>query len=191
MKEIPTIETERLILRPFAMSDAAEVMGLAGDRAIADTTINIPHPYEVGMAEEWISRHQDAFDRDQGVAFAITRKPDGALVGAISLMEMAKGHQAELGYWIGRPWWNHGYCTEAGRALLEFAFRQFGLIRVHATHFARNQASGRVMRKLGMRHEGMRRHHVMKWGKSEDLEIYGILRAEWEQAGSGPSDRLR
>jgi ribosomal-protein-alanine N-acetyltransferase len=104
MKEIPRLETERLILRPFGNSDAAEVMRLAGEHAIADTTTHIPHPYEAGMAEEWISTHQETFDREQGVAFAITRKPDGALVGAISLMGMEKGHQAELGYWIGKPY---------------------------------------------------------------------------------------
>ena len=67
MKEIPTLETERLVLRPFGLHDAADVQRLAGDRAIADTTLNIPHPYEDGMAEEWIFKHQDAFDKDQGV----------------------------------------------------------------------------------------------------------------------------
>jgi hypothetical protein len=59
MKQIPRLETERLILRPFDNSDAAEVMRLAGEYAIADTTGNIPHPYEKGMAEEWISSHPD------------------------------------------------------------------------------------------------------------------------------------
>jgi hypothetical protein len=66
MKEIPRLETERLILLPFGTSDAAEVMRLAGDRAIADTTTHIPHPYEAGMAEEWISRHQETFDKNRG-----------------------------------------------------------------------------------------------------------------------------
>jgi len=101
MKTIPKLETARVVLRPFSAADAAEVMRLAGDHAVADTTLHIPHPYLAGMAEEWIATHQAAFDREQGVTLAITRKPDGALVGAISLMGMAKGHQAELGYWIG------------------------------------------------------------------------------------------
>lgn len=173
-----------MILRPFGNSDGAEVMRLAGDRAIADTTLNIPHPYKEGMAEQWISKHQDTFEKDQGVTFAIVRKTDDALVGAISLMGMSKGHQAELGYWIGKPYWNHGYCTEASRAVLQYAFSDLGLVRVHSCHITRNPASGRVMQKIGMRHEGCRRQHVRKWDKTEDLELYGMLKSEWESAAN-------
>ena len=84
-----------------------------------------------------------------------------------------------MGYWVGKPFWGRGYCTEAGRAVLEYAFRQLGLLRVHACFFARNPASGKVMKKLGMQPEGCRRGHVMKWGKLEDLELAGILKEDW------------
>ncbi len=179
MKPIPKLETERLVLRPFGLKDAPEVQRLAGDWAIADTTGVIPHPYEDGMAEEWISTHQDAFDKAQEVNFAITLKPCGTLIGAIGFRDIVKGHQAELGYWIGKPYWNQGYCTEAARAVMQYAFDEYDLIRVHAVFFSRNPASGRVMQKLGMTHEGTRRQHVKKWDKYEDLELYGILRDEW------------
>ena len=85
MSGIPTIETERLILRPFNLNDAADVMRLAGDRDIADTTLNIPHPYEPGMAEQWISMHGEDFDQGRGVTLALALREDGRLVGAISL----------------------------------------------------------------------------------------------------------
>ena len=101
---IPSLETERLILHPFRLEDAAEVQHLAGDRSIADTTLNIPHPYMDGMAEEWISKHQPLFNDGKGVTFAITRKADGSLIGAISLMGMVRDHLAELGYWISQPY---------------------------------------------------------------------------------------
>jgi len=191
MKEIPTLETERLMLRPFGNQDATEVQRLAGDRAIADTTLNVPHPYKDGMAEEWISKHRDAFAKDQGVTFAVTRKSDGSLVGAISLMGMVKDHQAELGYWVGKLYWNEGFCTEAGQALLRYAFTELGLLRVHARHISRNPASGRVMQKLAMRHEGTLRQHVRKWEKCEDLELYGILKEEWEEAANQPMHATR
>ena len=174
-----TLETARLLLRPFKVVDAPEVQRLAGDRAVADTTLHIPHPYRDGVAEEWIGTHQALFDEGKGAHFAITLRSDGSLLGAITLMGMAPGHQAELGYWIGRPYWNQGYCTEAARAVLAYAFSDLGLIRVHACHIARNPASGRVMQKSGMTREGCRRQHVRKGGQSEDVELYGILKAEW------------
>jgi RimJ/RimL family protein N-acetyltransferase len=185
MKTRPTLKTDRLLLRPFTVADAPDVQRLAGDRAIADTTLNIPHPYEDGVAEEWIGTHQAIFDAGKGAHFAITLKSDGTLVGAIGLMAMVAGHQAELGYWIGKDHWNQGYCTEAGRAVLACAFSELGLIRVHSCHISRNPASGRVMQKIGMTHEGCRRQHVWKWDETEDLELYGILKEEWNRGNQG------
>ena len=138
---IPTIETERLILRPFCLNDAPDVQRLAGDRAVADTTISIPHPYRDGMAEEWIRGHREEFKSGQAVTFAIAIKQEGYLVGAIGLREITKDHQATLGYWIGKPFWNHGLCTQAGRAILEYAFMDLGLVRINASHLTRNPAS--------------------------------------------------
>lgn len=186
MKAMPTLVTERLVLRPFRPDDAADVQRLAGDRAIADTTLNIPHPYEDGMAEEWISKHQDAFDEGAQVALAITRKSDGSLVGGISLMSIAAGHKAALGYWIGKEYWNHGFCSEAGRALLRYAFTELALLKVYALYFVRNPASGRVLGKLGMSKEGTLRKHVKKWDTYEDVVVCGILKEEWEESVSPP-----
>jgi RimJ/RimL family protein N-acetyltransferase len=178
----PTLETERLVLRPLDLSDAKDVQRLAGDPAIADTTLNIPHPYEDGVAEEWISKEQEAFDQEKGVTFAITGKADEGLVGAMSLMAIDKGHsRAELGFWIGKPYWNKGLCTEAGHAVLRYSFEDLGLNRIYAFHLSRNPASGRVMLKLGMKHEGRQRQHVKKSGRFEDLELYGILAGELRQ----------
>jgi len=187
MNPIPILETARLTLRPFGLGDAAEVQRLAGDRLIADTTFHIPHPYADGMAQEWILKHPLDFDQGNGVTFAITRKADGSLVGAIGLMGMVPGHQAELGYWIGRPYWNQGFCTEAGEALLRYGLSELGLIRIHAGHFARNPASGRVLQKLGLQHEGSRRQHVRKGDRYEDLELFGILKADWIDAANKPA----
>jgi [ribosomal protein S5]-alanine N-acetyltransferase len=87
--------------------------------------------------------------------------------------------RAEMGYWIGRPYWGRGYCTEAARELLRYGFENLGLARIFACHFKENEASGRVMRKLGMTREGDLRHHVIKWGVPQDLVLYGILRSEF------------
>ncbi len=177
----PTLETERLILRPFSLDDAEDVQRLAGDKQIASTTMNVPHPYEDGMAESWIGTHDDTFNAGKGVAFAITMRRTGELVGAISLMSMVGGHQAELGYWVGVPYWNKGFCTEAGEAVLRYGFTDRGLNRIYATYLTRNPASRRVMEKLGMVQEGMLREHALKWGVFEDMGLMGILRVDWDK----------
>ena len=176
------IETARLVLRPFRMADADDVQRLAGDRAVADTTLNIPHPYEDGLAEKWISNHRDWYERREQAIFAVTLRPAGTLLGAAGLRIDDEDQRAELGYWIGRPFWGQGYCTEAARAVLQFGFEQLGLNRIFAHHFVRNPASGRVMQKLGMAHEGRLPQHVRKWDGFEDLEFYGMLRETYGRA---------
>jgi len=179
VKNRPTLETQRLILRPFTLSDAPRVQLLAGDRNVARTTKNIPHPYEDGMAEAWIGLHQERFEEGKEVVFAINLKESGELIGAIGLVLNLSQEIAELGYWVGKPYWGRGYCTEAARAVLHFAFTELRLNRVHAHHLTHNPASGRVMQKIGMRHEGHLRQHVKKWGEFFDVETYGILRPEF------------
>jgi len=175
----PTLETERLVLRPFALSDAPDVQRLAGERDIASTTLNVPHPYEVGTAELWIGTHEESFEAGQLVTFAIVDRATNALLGAIGLTINVEHDRAEMGYWVGKPYWGNGYCTEAAAAVLRYAFDELGLNRVYACHLTRNPASGRVMQKIGMRYEGRLRQHVKKWGQREDLETYGALREEY------------
>ena len=179
MTERPTLHTERLVLRPFTPADAADVQRLAGDRAIASTTGNIPHPYEDGMAEEWIGTHQESFESGRAATFAIERAQDDTLVGAISLAIRQQHRHAELGYWVGKPYWGNGYCTEAAQAVIDYGFQVLDLHRIYARHVARNPASGRVMVKAGMQYEGCMRQHMLKWDVYEDLKIYGILRSEY------------
>lgn len=174
----PTLTTERLVLRPFQQADAADVQRLAGDRDVASTTRLIPHPYPDGLAEQWIASLDGLYTSGRSASFAITQK-DGTLMGAIGLSIEPADRHAELGYWVGRPFWNQGFCTEAGRAMLSFAFDVLALERVYAHYMARNPASGRVMEKLGMQREGCLRRHRFKWGEFEDLILYGILRSEY------------
>jgi len=178
-RERPTLTTERLILRPFALTDAARVQQLAGAREIADMTGHIPHPYPDGAAEEWIATHEPEWKHGKAAVFAITLHDTGELIGAIGLTLHPQYHHAELGYWLGTPYWNHGYTTEAARTVIRFGFQDLALNRVYASHFARNPASGRVMQKCGMQHEGTLRQHFVRWDNPEDLVCYGILKSEW------------
>jgi RimJ/RimL family protein N-acetyltransferase len=180
MKKQPTLKTERLILRPFKMSDATEVRRLAGDKEIASTTLAIPHPYQDTDAPEWIGTHQEKFHQGEMATFAIVLPVENVLIGAIDLNIDRKHERAELGYWIGKPYWNNGYVTEAGRRIIRYGFEELGLNRIFAKHMTRNPSSGRVMEKAGMKYEGCLRQEVKKWGKFEDLNVYSILKSEFK-----------
>jgi RimJ/RimL family protein N-acetyltransferase len=171
----PILTTTRLELRPFAPSDATDVRTLAGTREVAETTLNVPHPYPEGAAEVWIATHPAHFAQGTAVVFAITRHADRRLIGAVGLQIAREHDRAELGYWIGVPWWNQGYASEAAAEVIRFGFATLALRRIEAHHFSRNPASGRVMVKCGMRHDGRRAQAVKKWGRYEDLECYGIV----------------
>lgn len=176
----PVIKTSRLVLRPFGPSDAPDVQRLAGDRAIADTTDGIPYPYPDGAAEEWIGNHEEQFRSGKLVSCAVTLESSGELLGAVSLMGISRDHErAEIGYWIGKPHWNQGFCTEASAAVVAWGFERLDLHRIFGRYLSRNGASGRVLAKIGMREEGTLREHVKKWERFEDLVICGMLRAEW------------
>jgi len=186
MTDQPILRTRRLVLRPFALSDASAVQRMAGVAAVADTTLSIPHPYEDGVAEAWIATHGPAYRRGENVVFAITDR-DGVLVGAINLRLVAEDHRGELGYWVGVPFWGRGYATEAVQAVIGYGFTTLELNRLEARHLSRNPASGRVMQKAGMHHEGHQRQHVRKNGRFEDLEYYGILRTDRRLPDSPPA----
>ena len=176
MADRPTLSTPRLTLRPFRPDDAPDVRRLAGDPAVAAKTLNIPHPYDEGVAETWIAGHQEAYDAGRLVSLAVTRTEDGALLGAVSLELTPEHVRGELGYWIGRAHWGRGYATEAAEALMRFGFEMLRLVRVTAHIMSSNPASGRVLLKIGMAREGRLPRHVRKNGVFEDVELFGRLR---------------
>ena len=172
------------------MSDAPNIQLLAGDRDVASTTRDIEHPYEDGMAEKWIRSCQIKTGSGELINFAITLVADGSFLGVIGIHPDDNGSQAELGYWVGKPYWNQGYATEAVTAVIDHAFTHLGLERVYAAHFTRNPSSGRVMQKAGMLHEGSQLGPSVKWGIVENLELYGVTRQQFERRSStGPINR--
>lgn len=179
MGPIPVLEMSRLRLRPLRPADAAAVRRLAGAPEVADTTLNIPHPYPDGLAERWIAGRAEVARGGAGLTWAIADRASDELYGAIGLAIAPQHQHAELGYWVGVPFWGRGYTTEAAAAVIAHAFEALGLRRVCAHHFARNPASGRVMQKIGMAREGCQRQHVRKGDRFEDIVLYGILREEW------------
>lgn len=135
-----TINTERLHLRPFRKSDAVEFTRLAGDWAVASMTSDIPHPLSQSQAMAWLRPGRGE------VRFAIEFK--GRLIGGVGFYRRRSG-AAELGFWLGRPWWGRGYTTEAARAVVRHGFEVTRLPGFTSSHFSENWASAGVLRKLG------------------------------------------
>jgi ribosomal-protein-alanine N-acetyltransferase len=181
MNTFPFLKTSRLILRAFAPNDAPAVGVLANDIEIAANTENLPHPYTEELAVEWIASHQAQLIHDRRLNLAIVDRKTKVVMGAIGLEFNASHHHAEIGYWIGRPFWNNGFATEASLGLIRYGFNQANLHRIFSVVLKRNATSRRVMEKLGMTFEGCLREHHLKWGIYEDLEYYGITRSEWQQ----------
>jgi ribosomal-protein-alanine N-acetyltransferase len=171
--------TLRLLLRPFEPGDIPTIVRLAGAREIAATTINIPHPYTEEDAQSFLAHADQDFRAGRSVTFAVTTLSGGELCGAVGLAIAPAHERAELGYWIGAPYWGQGFATEAASSVLAFGFQTLGLNRIHASHFAGNTASQRVLEKVGMRHEGPSRQHVRKWNRFFDVENYGLLASEF------------
>jgi RimJ/RimL family protein N-acetyltransferase len=152
---------------------------MAGAREIADTTVSIPHPYDLDHALAWIGNQRRESVRGRATNFAVRLLPDALLIGSAGLRDIDREHlQAELGFWIGRDWWGKGYAREAAAEVIRFGFEDLGLNRIYAHHMARNPAAGQVLLHVGMQREGLLRERVRKWGVYEDVVVYAMLRED-------------
>jgi RimJ/RimL family protein N-acetyltransferase len=178
-QEPPTLRTARLVLRPLDLGDEEWVAELASHRSIGRNTLSIPHPYPPGAALRFLEQVRSGYPRTGSCAFAVIVDETGEKAGAAGLTVDSRNRKAELGYWIGQPYWGRGYATEAAAGLLPLGFETLGLKRIFARVFGSNPASARVLEKIGLQFEGRLRGHLLKWGEFEDILMYGLLREEW------------
>lgn len=162
-----TIPTKRLLLRRFQPGDAPAVASLVGDVRVSEMTSNIPHPYTVSMAAEWID--QISAPALPALTYAVVGRHSGQLIGTVSFPRVVNGC-ATLGYWIGVAYWGLGYATEAMAALMEHARETLGIRQFEAMHIAENVRSRGVILKLGLVAVGTQRR-VIK-GCERRLIIY-------------------
>jgi [ribosomal protein S5]-alanine N-acetyltransferase len=175
-----TLETERLILRTLSLDDAGRVEELASDIEVAKTTLTIPHPYPKGSAKDFISSILASAAEGNIVIYAVIEKDTDSLIGIINISLNPQNERGELAYWIGKEYWGKGYGTEAAKCLVKFGFDELNLNKIFAASFTQNPGSWRIMEKIGMKHEGTLRQHVVKWGQYIDLTYYSIFREEYE-----------
>ncbi len=178
-----TLPPPRLLLRPFAPADAAPLVALAGSYEVAKNTLNIPHPYTAADAQAWLQLTRQHRAQGTTYEFALELQATGAFIGGLGLAPEPRFNRAEVGYWLGEPYWGQGLATEALAAVLRFGFEELGLHKIYATHSAKNSASGRVMAKNGLVLEGKLTQHARRDGRYYDLWQYGLLRAQYRPPG--------
>jgi RimJ/RimL family protein N-acetyltransferase len=175
---IPVLETERLVLRAPRLEDAKAVAQLANDRRIAENTARIPHPYALVDAEKFIaSVNRD----DDEVAFLITREK--TVFGAVGI-SMSEREPPDVGYWLGVPFWGHGYATEAVHAVIDHAFADLDFEALGAGARVTNPASRRVLEKCGFQWTGVGLTRIRALASSAPVDRFRLERAIWRSLKS-------
>ena len=168
------IKLSRCTLRPWRTGDEASLARYANNRNVSGNLKDrFPFPYTSADATEWIAH---VAGQAPTCNFAIV--VDGEAVGGtgIEVGDDVFRRSAEVGYWLAEPFWGRGIATEVLRALTEYAFATFDLIRLEAGVFSWNPASARVLEKAGYMLEGRMHRAVVKNGRVGDRLIYGLLR---------------
>ncbi|GAB6876810.1 GNAT family N-acetyltransferase [Thermaerobacter litoralis] len=181
-RNLPVLETPRLILRPLTLDDVDDVYAYASDPEVARYTTWEAHR-SLEDSRTFVEAVVRAYRDDRNAPWAMVLRETGRVIGTVDFVAWAPQHaRAELGYAMGRAYWGRGLMTEAVRTLIDYGFSRMGLNRIEARCIPENRASARVMEKAGMRYEGLLREVMFSKGRFVDLCLYAILRREWEAA---------
>jgi ribosomal-protein-alanine N-acetyltransferase len=179
-RNLPSLATRRLLLRPLTLEDAPAMFAYASD---PEVTRYVTWPTHRSLDDSLAFLHSviEAYRRDEIAPWGIVLGAIGGLIGTCGFVDCRSAHRrAELGYALGRCYWGQGYMTEAVRAVIAFSFDQLALNRIEALCEPPNVGSSRVMEKAGMTYEGLLRQYLCYQGRCRDLEIYSILRRDRE-----------
>lgn len=176
------IETERLILRSFAIEDADSMFNnWASDNDICKYMRWIQHENKE-ETKKVLSSWIDSYSKKSFYQWAVTLKGNDEPIGSIGLFVVNESDLCgDVGYCIGKKYWGQGIMTEALTAVLEFAFETIGFNRIETYHSVNNPASGRVMQKSGMTFEGMARQKYKSMCGFEDSNMYSILKEDFKR----------
>lgn len=176
----PSLQTARLLLRPFAQSDVEAIYILQSNPRVLRYWDSPPWS-ERARANAFISACRKMEEEGSGARFAIETRENGAFVGWCSMFRWNPVYRSlGIGYCFDEPAWGNGYATEAVRAMLQWAYGVLDLNRVEAELDTRNAASARVLEKLGFEREGLRREDCIISGEVSDSWIYGLLKRDWK-----------
>ena len=173
------LETRRLWLRWPRMADANAILRLAGEKAVAEMTASIPHPYPSQAVEPFIFGARKGNALGEHLVLAITpRSKPNELIGMIGAHKQASGVPF-IGYWLGTPHWGKGYATEAVQGLIDSLFSLIDLAAIEADTRVINPASRRVLEKSGFRSEGSFLKSLPARGGLFPCEQFRLDRSTW------------
>lgn len=175
MDIFPTLTTNRLTLDKIRYSEIPNIVKYVNNKNISDNTLMMPPPYTEDNAVFWINMSNQGFLSKEQFIFGIYLRENDSLIGGMGLHIDKMHHKAEMGYWIAEPFWNQGYATEAGKAVIQFGFEVLNLHKIYATHFPFNPASGKVLLNIGMAFEADLKQHYFKNGAYLDGRQYSII----------------
>lgn len=175
-----TLETERLILRKFKDEDASDLFNNWANDSNVTKFLTWPTHENLDISKYVIGLWLDEYSNDNVYNWCIELKEDGQAIGSISVVSIDENVEAvEIGYCIGKEYWNKGIVTEAFLSIIKFLFEEVDVKRIVAKHDTNNPASGAVMKKCGLKFEGVNR----KAGKNNtgicDMAVYSILKEEY------------
>jgi ribosomal-protein-alanine N-acetyltransferase len=176
MTRFEPIVTQRLVLRPLEACDRARMIELANNWRVAKNLSQMPYPYTAASADDWLGKQASLWAGGKCVNVAITL--DGQFIGGAGVSVRDHGDW-ELGYWLGEPYWNRGYASEAAAALRDHAFEKLKLGHIVAGHFFDNHASGRILSKLGFRYTKESHRYCIALGKEVRCLDMAMDRVRW------------
>ncbi|MCM3004190.1 GNAT family N-acetyltransferase [Priestia koreensis] len=178
-RDLPTIETERLLLRKVKATDTKAIYAYASDPEVA-RYVTWPVHTTIGATQAFVQFVIEQYRKHDIAPWGMVVKETDDFIGTIDFVAWQPQHYtAEIGYTIGRKFWNKGYTSEAAEALIDFGFHNMELERIQARCMVDNVASARVMEKAGMSYEGTIRRALYVKEQHQDLKLYSILRNEW------------
>jgi ribosomal-protein-alanine N-acetyltransferase len=170
------LQTDRLSLRPIRIEDASALFAARGDPEVMRYW-DWPAQESVAEVEAVFRAHIPELDAGETKWWTVALSPDGPAIGECDLSEIDAHHaRAELGFLFARAHWGKGYAYEAARAAMAYGFNTLGLERLGARVHAGNDASVRLLERLGFAYEGRLKGHIVRDGARRDCLIYGRLR---------------
>ena len=180
---MPDLRTPRLRLRKLTMRDAPDIYRYSRDPEVARHVLWDAHR-SIGESRAYLRYMLRRYRTHECGSWGIELLETGRVIGTIGFMWVQEDNAAaEVGYSLAREYWGRGLMTEALRAVIQYGFDHMQLNRIEAQHETTNPASGAVMRKCHMQHEGTLRSRLFNKGRYVDVELYAILRKDYNRTG--------